>query len=586
MRTRKGLDWTEKFQGVAQALAKLPCRSAVIDGELTVTVGGHTDFGALQEAIGTGRGRIDFHVFDLLQLDGEDVRRLPLLERKQKLKALLARAKGLRNIIYSPHVTGGGERAFARACRKGLEGIVSKKADAPYRSVRTRGWLKSKCGHEQEFVIIGWRPSSKAARAFASLLLAVREGRALRYAGRVGTGYTEARLAHLGERFERLARKTSPARDVPPAIARQARFIEPKLVAEIAFRGWTRDGLVRQGAFKGLRGDKSAREVVRETPMSKRKAVRRASAKARAAVRRSPATASDGAEIIEGVRVTHPDRVLFAAQGVTKRTLIDYYLSIADRILPHVAERPLSLVRCPRGSKGACFFQKHASEGFPDAFAEVRIREKSGADNYLYIRDKRGLVAAVQMGVLELHVWGCHVDEIEKPDRLVFDFDPDAGLDFAAVREGARAMRDRLEQLGLKSFPMVTGGKGVHVVVPLRRGHTWDEHRDFAEAIARSMAEEQPDRYVATMSKAKRRGKIFIDWLRNTRGATAISPYSTRARAGAFVALPVSWPQLARMKDAHPADVAGAKRFIGRGDPWPDYFKLKQALPLSKLGRL
>jgi bifunctional non-homologous end joining protein LigD len=588
IRTRKGLDWTDKFSGVAAALAKLPCRSAVLDGELTVVQDGHTDFGALQEAIGTGRGRIDFHVFDLLQLDGEDLRRLPLLERKKKLKALLGKAGRSPSIVYSQHVVGGGDKAFARACKRGLEGIISKKADAPYRSVRTRGWLKSKCGHEQEFVIIGWRPSGKASRAFASLLLAVREHGALRYAGRVGTGYTEARLAHLGERLERLARKTPPARDVPPEIARQAHFVEPKLVAEIAFRGLTRDGLVRQGAFKGLRGDKAAREVIRETPMPKAKAVRGASAKAKATVKRSKsaARASDGAETIEGVRVTHPDRVLFAAQGVTKRALIEYYLAVADDILPHLANRPISLVRCPRGSGGECFFQKHASEGFPDAFEKVRIREKSGTDDYLFIRNRRGLVAAVQMGVLELHVWGCHVDEIEKPDRMVFDFDPDAGLDFAAVREAARAMRERLAGLGLKSFPMVTGGKGVHVVMPLKRGHSWDEHRDFAEAMARMMAQDEPDRYVATMSKAKRKGKIFIDYLRNTRGATAISPYSTRARAGAHVAVPVSWPQLARMPDAHPVHVGDAARFARRGDPWKDYFKLKQALPLSKRGKL
>ena len=297
------------------------------------------------------------------------------------------------------------------------------------------------------------------------------------------------------------------------------------------------------------------------------------------------AKAADGAEAIAGVRVTHPDRVLFTQQDVTKRELIDYYLSIADRILPHVAQRPLSLVRCPRGSGKECFFQKHASDGFPDLFEKVRIREKSGAGDYLYIRDRRGLVAAVQMGVLELHVWGCHVDEIEKPDRMVFDFDPDEGLPFAAVLAGANEMRARLKKLGLESFALVTGGKGVHVVMPLKRGHTWDQHRDFAEALARVMAEDSPDRYVATMSKAKRRGKIFVDYLRNTRGATAIAPFSTRARAGAFVAMPVSWPQLAKMKDAHPVTVEKAARFAKRDtgrDPWPDYFKLKQKLPKFK----
>jgi bifunctional non-homologous end joining protein LigD len=289
--------------------------------------------------------------------------------------------------------------------------------------------------------------------------------------------------------------------------------------------------------------------------------------------------AGGGAETIEGVRVTHPDRVLFEAQGVTKRTLIEHYLSIADRMLPHIAKRPLSLVRCPRGSGGECFFQKHASEGFPEAFKKVRIREKSGTDDYLYISDVRGLIAAVQMGALELHVWGCKVDRIEKPDRLVFDFDPAEGVAFSKVREGAREMRERLKALGLDSYPLVTGGKGIHVVVPLRRGHDWDAHREFAEALVRAMAADSPERYVATMSKAKRKGRIFIDYLRNQRGATAIAPFSTRARAGAYVAFPLSWAQVPRLQNAHPVRVGEAARALGRREPWPHYHAVTQGLP-------
>ncbi|MGE3145049.1 MAG: DNA ligase D [Pseudorhodoplanes sp.] len=587
--TRNGLDWTARFRPLVAPLATLPCRSGLLDGEMAVADGkGRTDFGALQNALADGGEGIAYYVFDLLRLDGDDLRGEPLIARKAALRSLLRGARQGGALVFSDHIEGQGGTVFRRACGLGLEGIISKRADAPYRSGRGTDWLKSKCRHEQEFVIIGWRPSRKAGRPFSSLLLGLREGGTLRYAGRVGSGYSGARLEGLAGKFRALARKQPPVDDVPPAIARQARFLEPTLVAEIAFRGWTNDGVVRQGSFKGLRGDKPAQEIVKETPMPKTKRVLKAAAaktgtKTRRAARSPAVRASDGAATIEGVRVTHPDRVLFAAQGVTKRTLIDYYLSVADAILPHVAERPLSLVRCPGGSGDACFFQKHASEGFPQEFAEIRIREKSGSDDYLYIRDRRGLVAAVQMGVLELHIWGCHVDAIERPDRMVFDFDPDQDLDFAAVRAGARAMRERLQALGLASFPLVTGGKGVHVVVPLKRGHGWEQHRDFAEALARTMAQEQPDRYVATMSKAKRKGKIFIDYLRNTRGATAIAPYSTRARAGAFVAVPVSWTQLSRLQDAHPVSVAKAGRSIGRGDPWPDYFKVKQALPLSKL---
>jgi bifunctional non-homologous end joining protein LigD len=291
----------------------------------------------------------------------------------------------------------------------------------------------------------------------------------------------------------------------------------------------------------------------------------------------------NAADEIEGVRVTHSDRVLFAIEGVTKHDLADYYLKIADLMLPHIANRPLALVRCPRGSEQKCFFQKHASPGWPDLFKKVRIREKSVTDDYLYIENAAGLVAAAQMDILELHIWGAHVDKIEKPDRLVFDFDPGEGVAFEKVKEAARELRCRLQKLGLESFPLATGGKGIHVVAPLSRGHSWDEHRAFAEAMARLMAADSPARYLANMSKAKRSGKIYIDFLRNQRGATAIAPYSTRARKGAYVATPLSWNALSRLADAHPVSVKDAARLARAGDPWKGYAKLKQALPISKL---
>lgn len=294
-------------------------------------------------------------------------------------------------------------------------------------------------------------------------------------------------------------------------------------------------------------------------------------------IKRKRGTSGGEPTEIAGVRVTHPDRVLYSQQGITKRALIEYYLKVADRMLPYVAGRPLALVRCPRGAEKECFFQKHANPGWPDDLKKIRIREKSGAGDYLYIEDKAGLVAAVQMGVLELHLWGARTDDVEKPDRLVFDLDPHEGVDFADVKDAARDLKKRLQALGLKSFPLVTGGKGIHVVVPLARGHSWDDHKNFAEAIARLMAEEKPDRFVATMSKAKRRGKIFIDYLRNQRGASAIAPFSSRARKGAPVAWPVTWPQLARLKDARSAGIGRVPR--ATGDPWPGYFRLRQRLP-------
>jgi bifunctional non-homologous end joining protein LigD len=284
-------------------------------------------------------------------------------------------------------------------------------------------------------------------------------------------------------------------------------------------------------------------------------------------------------EAVAGIHLTNPDRVLYPDQGVTKRALADYYVAVAERMLPHIAGRPLALVRCPQGRAEECFFQKHASQGWPNAFGTIEITEKSATREYMYVEDVAGLVAAAQMGVLELHVWGSHAEKVEQPDRMVFDLDPDEALPFADVKAAARDLKRRLEEIGLLSFPMVTGGKGIHVVVPLERRHGWSEHRAFAEAMARHMAAEQPERYVAVMSKAKRRGKIFIDYLRNQRGATAIAPFSTRAKAGATIALPVSWQGLGRLANAHPATIRTVKRFLGRADPWKDYGRVRQHLP-------
>jgi bifunctional non-homologous end joining protein LigD len=599
IRTRNGLDWTETFAPLVEPLSQLACQSAVLDGEITVAdAQGHTSFGALQNAISEGSGDFVYYLFDLLQLDGRDLRALPLIERKDRLAALLSDGADSGPLVYSGHMTEEGDTVFAHACDLKLEGIISKRAQDSYRSGRTKSWLKTKCGMEQEFVIIGWRPSDKKGRRFSSILLAVHEKGRLRYCGRVGTGYSDTILADLATRFAALARKTPPVADVPAAIKRQARFVEPTLVAEIAFHGWTRDNMVRQGSFQGLREDKAAKTVTVERPMTTKRAIdsKKTSAehakgttakKSSAAKNSKEATPrkgkrSGGSEADEaaGIAITHPDRMLFEKQGITKRALVDYYLAVAPLMLPHVAGRPLSLVRCPRGSGKDCFFQKHASPGWPDAFKAVSIREKSGTDKYLYIDDESGLVAATQMGALELHIWGAHADRVEKPDRMVFDLDPDEDLAFADVKAAALDLRDRLAAHGLKSFPMATGGKGIHVVVPLVPDHSWDDHRAFAEAFARLVAEEEPTRYIAVMSKAKRKGKIFIDYLRNQRGATAIAPYSSRSRAGATVAWPVSWGELARLENAHPVTIAEAPAKLKRQkDPWPGYATLRQKLP-------
>ena len=592
--TRRGLDWTDRFQPLVRPLLDLPCRSALLDGEVAVTdKAGRTDFGALQDAMGEGKGRgIGYHIFDLLSLDGEDLRRKPLIERKARLAKLLADQPRSGPLFYSDHVVGHGGDMLKHVCEMGLEGIISKRADAPYRSERSKGWLKSKCEWGQEFVIIGWRPSDVKGRPFSSILLAVREGEELSYRGRVGSGFGERELNELWPELKKREVKTAPANDVPADVRRRARFVKPELVAEIAFRGFTDEGAVRQGSYKGLRRDKKPMEIIEERPRDM-DALANANAGAKGGKREANTSTvisvdkrtDHGAIVIEGVKVTHPDKVIFPGQGITKRTLAEYFLAVAERILPHVKDRPISLVRCPDGADGDCFFQKHASPGFPKAFKPIRIKEKRGSDTYLYIEDVQGLIACVQMGVLELHLWGSHVATLEEPDRIVFDFDPDEGMDFAAVREAARDMRDRLSALGLTSFPMATGGKGIHVVVPLTPRYGWEEVKVFAEALARTMAADEPKKYLAVATKAKRTGRIFIDYLRNGRGATAIAPFSPRAHKGAPVAWPVSWQALSRLKDARPATVETAAALLKRqkSDPWDGYFDVDQVLPLDKL---
>ncbi len=553
-------------------------KSALIDGEMMVQgEGGRADFGALQDAIAEGKEGIVYYAFDLLSLDGEDLRKLPLKERKAKLAEILTDQPESGPLFYSDHVEGDGAAVFERARNLKLEGIVSKRAEAPYRSGRTKNWMKAKIGMGQEFVVIGWQPSKVRARPFSSLLVATRDEDKLTYRGRVGSGFGERELDAVWAKLEPLAVKAPPAGDVPADVRRQSKFVKPELVAEVDFAGWTDDGYVRHGAFKGLRSDKPAKAVKKETPVAAKVA--------------SPSVITidkdrdHGTIEIAGVRVTHPNRIVFPGQKITKKRLAEYYLSIAPLILPHVANRPLSVVRCPAGADGDCFFQKHASPGFPDAFKPITIKDKEGKGEYLYIEDEKGLVAAVQMGVLELHIWGSHNKTLEKPDRIVFDFDPDEAVDFAQVKAAAIDMRERLKSLKLESFAMATGGKGIHVVVPLKPHDDWEDVKAFSEAMARHIAAEEPEKYLAEMSKARRKGRIFIDYLRNGRGATAIAPYSTRARGGAPVAWPVSWSGLAKLKSAHETTVANAAEAMRRDktNPWQKYFAVEQTLPLKAL---
>ncbi|GAA0662267.1 bifunctional non-homologous end joining protein LigD [Sphingomonas insulae] len=538
--TRSGLDWSDKFAAIADAAAALPVDSALIDGEIVAFKDGRPDFSTLKDAIADG-GDMTLFAFDLLACDGEDLTGLPTVERKDRLQAMIANGP---RIQFAEHVLGSGEELFATMCREGLEGVVSKRADAPYAGARNRTWLKAKCIQRQEFVIVGWTPSTKS-RGFKSLLLGVREGKGFRYAGKVGTGFDQALMADLSDRLADLSVDT-PSVDAASLAAhkaalRGAKWVRPKLVAEIAFAEVTPDKVLRHSSFLGLRGDKAAKEVVAEVP--------------------EPAPAAPAVH----VTVSNRDRVIFPESDVTKGELADYYAQMSPIMLPWAGRRPVSLVRCPQGRAKACFFQKHDAGSFGEQVHHVDVREKDGSvEPYLYVDDTDGLVACVQMGTIEFHGWGSSIDDLEKPDRLVIDLDPDEGLDFADTKRAADHVSAQLAELGLVSFPLLSGGKGVHVVVPLTPQAEWPAVRDFADRFARALSAAEPDRFVAVMTKAKRKGKIFIDYLRNQRGSTAIMPYSARARAGAPVAAPVSWTELRDIDTAARWGVRDATELLER----------------------
>lgn len=556
--TRSGLDWTEKFREAAGALSGLDCESALLDGEIVASApNGGSQFSALQAALSEGRPT-EYYAFDLLHLDGKDLRSLPLIERKEALRGLLDSLPAAAPVHYSVHVQGHGRQVFEEMCRNGKEGIIAKKADAPYSGRRTRAWLKIKCKNRQEFVIGGYKPSDKRGRPFSSLLLGAFEGDEFVYRGKVGTGYSEAVMYDIAEKLKKLRRKSSPFDRASDAAARKAVWVSPRLVAEIDYSEMTEGGHIRHGSFIGLREDKQPTEVTMEKASNPPQAI--------------------GNEL-HGVRLTNADRILYREQGVTKADLVRYYDAIAKRMLPLMERHALSLVRCPKGTGEKCFFQKHASDGFPDALKEVPIRESSGKEeDYLYVDGVAGLVAGVQMGTLEFHIWGSKIDKLEKPDRVVFDLDPDEELDFEVVKLASMVVRDRLETLGLETLPLVTGGKGVHVVAPLRRSADWARIKAFTKGFAATMAEAHPEVFTATMSKSRRHGKIFLDWLRNERGSTAIAPYSTRAKTGAPVAMPVSWKELQELEAANSFGLEEAVRRLARPDPWSAYDDIRRSI--------
>ncbi len=545
--TRNGKDWSDRFGALCGPAAAIPCGAALIDGEVIAGPGGG-DFSTLQTALKKGNP-LTFYAFDLLSRDGEDLTDAPLTERRAALEEMLGDMPPRGPIRLSPCIEGPGEMVLAAICDAGGEGIVSKRSEAPYKGGRGTAWIKSKCIRRAEFVVIGWSPSDKRGRAFSSLLLGSYEHGELVYRGRVGTGFDSDDLDALKSKLDRIARKTSPVPGDLPSETKDAQWVTPSLVAEVAYTEFTAEGRIRHGVFHGLREDKEAKEV---------------SAKAEA----ETDSGDDGDTEIGGMRISSAGRVVYPDAKVTKGDVARHYALVADRFLDHAADRPVSLLRCPSGIEDDCFFQKHAGKGFPDALGTVAIEEKDGETaDYMYLPNAEAVLGAVQMGTLEFHIWGAARDKLEKPDRMVFDLDPDEGLGFDRVKEAAFEIRDALDRIGLETAAMVTGGKGVHVIVPLRRTAGWDTVKGFAQTFCHVLAERHPDRYTATMSKAKRKGRIFLDWLRNERGATAIAPYALRARSGAPVAVPVEWDELKALKVANGFRMGDMEKRLSRACP-------------------
>jgi bifunctional non-homologous end joining protein LigD len=587
LRTRKGLDWTDKFAAIAKAGGKLP--DGIIDGEIVaLDHNGSPSFAALQAALSDGKtDHLVFFVFDLLFAGHEDLRRLPLLERKKRLKALLNGKNGKGVIRYVEHFETGGDAVLKSACQLSLEGIISKKSDAPYRSGRGESWTKAKCRAGHEVVIGGWKTTGGK---FRSLMVGVPRNGHLAYVGIVGTGYGQAVVKQIMPALKAATAKQNPfgGKNAPKKTT-GVHWVKPELVAEIEFAGWTNDSMVRQASFKGLRKDKAPDDVVVDEPSSApvaEPASRGKPAKRpmkRTAMARADRSTGDGSTVM-GVVISKPDKALWPDGGdgepVTKLDLAHYFESVGEWMIDHIKGRPCSIVRAPDGIHGETFFQRHASAGMSNLFEQVTV--SGDRKPYVQIDRIEGLVAAAQIGGLELHPWNCAEGEPDVPGRFVFDLDPAPDVDFNEVIDTAREMHERLTAVGLESFCKTTGGKGIHVVAPLKDAKKdridWKRAKAFAQAICQQMAADNPERYLLNMSKKQRKGKIFLDYLRNDRTSTAVAPLSPRAREGATVSMPLTWAQVRRGLDPKTYTMRTAPALLKKSKAWADYDRAARSL--------
>jgi bifunctional non-homologous end joining protein LigD len=571
--TRNEQDWTHRFKPIAAAVAALPAETALLDGELVVEDDkGVSSFSLLQIDLKAGRSdRLVYYVFDLLFLDGRDLAGEPLIARKAALERLLKAAGKDSRIRFTEHLNEDGATVFKHARDMHLEGIVSKRKNAPYRSGRSDNFVKSKTHDEQEFIVAGFSPASALPHAVGALTVAVREDGELRYAGRVGTGYTRDTARELWKRLKPLQIDRPPL-DLPKDERRKdVIWVKPQLVIEAEYRGITHDNLLRQASFKGVREDKPASQVIREMPVAaatQRQATKK-SANPKAGAR------SKSAAPVANVRLSHPDRVYWPDTGVTKQGLAEYYVSVWDWMAPHIVDRPLALVRAPEGVGGETFFQKHIGANVKNSPLRHTVAAKE--HDVIAVEKLDDLIALVQSGALEVHVRGSRLPKLDLCDRIVFDLDPGEGVAWKDIVAAAREIRERLDGVKLKSFAKLTGGKGIHVMLPID-GTDWDTAKDFSQAVVMSMVADAPQRYVGKMTKSLRKGKIFIDYFRNSREATSVAAYSTRARPGAAVSAPLSWEQLGRTKGAADFTVLNLKKSF-KQDPWADIGKVRQKLP-------
>jgi bifunctional non-homologous end joining protein LigD len=600
--TRNDKNWTSKFPRIAAELEKLKVDSAILDGEIVVLdKEGRSDFQGLQ---GLLKDKIPadpvYMVFDMPFCNGIDLREVPLIERKERLRKIFDQSPKSARIRFSDHIEGDGSAVIEKACHMHLEGIISKRRDASYVSRRDPSWLKSKCIQRQEFVVIGYTPPQGSRTGFGSLLLGYHgEDGELKYAGRVGTGFDNAMLAKTFKQLRELEQDQPPtATPPPPRERRNAHWIKPSLVAEVKFSDWTRDGMLRHPAFVAFRTDKPQSQIVREVPVDVKKVEKEKKARPKrhaaaqppdsstdreskaknpaAAPRRgagsSNVSSKSATTIVAGITISHPDKVLYPEAGYTKRDVAEYYELVAEWMLPHIADRPLALVRCPGGVGAKCFFQRNWSNTLPAAIDKVNIGEGKKREYHVALHDLAGIISLAQMGVLEIHTWNCRGDDIEHPDQIIFDLDPGPDLPWKKVVDATRRVRAELQGIGLEPFLKTSGGKGLHLTIPIVPNIDWDAAKNFSGTIARSLAE-RDDLFVANMRKDLRGGKVYIDFNRNGRTATAVAPYSTRARQAAGVSMPISWEEIGKLPSADHFTVETARRYLDRRstDPWKEF---------------